>query len=92
MLEETVLLDTRRRQTLPPHRRRLGVIFQEDRLFPHLSVRQNLGYGRWLSPQRMPRVACDRIIDMLALAPLLDRRPAGCPAASASAWRSDGRC
>ena len=32
----------------PPHRRRIGYVFQEGRLFPHLSVAQNLVYGRWM--------------------------------------------
>ncbi|MCH8467846.1 MAG: ATP-binding cassette domain-containing protein, partial [Roseinatronobacter sp.] len=41
-----VLVDTQARHWLPPHRRRIGYIFQEGRLFPHLSVRQNLLYGR----------------------------------------------
>lgn len=76
-LDDTVLLDRAQHQALPAHRRRLGVIFQEARLFPHLSVRQNLGYGRWLSPDRMPGHERDRIIEMLGLGPLLDRRPSG---------------
>ena len=41
-LGETWLVDTRRRHWMPPHRRRLGVVFQEARLFPHYSVRGNL--------------------------------------------------
>jgi len=40
-----VLTDTSTGIHLPPHRRRIGYVFQESRLFPHLSVRQNLGYG-----------------------------------------------
>src|SRR5271167_2123921 len=42
-----VLTDTARGIFVPPHRRKLGTIFQEGRLFPHMSVRQNLLYGAW---------------------------------------------
>ncbi len=38
---------------LPVHLRRIGYVFQEARLFPHLSVRGNLGYGRWFRPERV---------------------------------------
>ncbi len=72
---DRVLLDTATKTCLPPHRRRLGYIFQEGRLFPHLTVRQNLAYGRWFAPRAAPPVDPDRVIEMLSLGPLLDRRP-----------------
>jgi molybdate transport system ATP-binding protein len=67
--------DTAARLHIPAHRRRIGYVFQDARLFPHLDVRQNLGYGR-----RMNRLADDpaqraRIIDLLDIGSLLDRRP-----------------
>jgi molybdate transport system ATP-binding protein len=60
---------------VPAHRRRIGYVFQDARLFPHLDVRHNLDYGR-----RMNRLAADpahqaRIVDMLDIGNLLDRRP-----------------
>ena len=61
---------------LPPHRRRIGYIFQEGRLFPHLTVAQNLGYGRWFAPKHTRSENTDHIIDMLGIRALLDRRPA----------------
>lgn len=70
-----VLLDTEKRLWLPPHRRRLGYIFQEGRLFPHLTVRQNLLYGRWFAPRDAPREDIGRVVDMLGIGHLLDRRP-----------------
>lgn len=73
-----VLLDTAAGVFLPPHRRRLGYVFQEGRLFPHLSVRANLLYGRWFSRAPRgpdPRAEFDRIVEMLGIAPLLARRP-----------------
>ena len=70
-----LLLDTAQAIALKPHRRRLGYIFQEARLFPHLSVRQNLGYGAWFAPRTAPREDMGRIVEMLGLGGLLDRRP-----------------
>lgn len=71
-----VLTDTARRIHLPPHRRRLGVIFQDGRLFPHLTVRQNLRYGRWFSPRASRRTSESAVVEMLGIGPLLDRAPA----------------
>jgi molybdate transport system ATP-binding protein len=70
-----VLLDTEARRFLPPHRRRLGYIFQEGRLFPHLTVRQNLLYGHWFSPRDARTGNLSHVIEMLGIGPLLDRRP-----------------
>jgi molybdate transport system ATP-binding protein len=69
-----VLLDTARGVSLPPPRRRIGYVFQDARLFPHLTVRQNLLYGRWFAPKGAG-VSLDRIVDLLGMGPLLARRP-----------------
>lgn len=75
-----LLVDSEAGLFVPPHRRRIGTVFQEGRLFPHLSVRQNLMIGRLLTPRRA-RLAggpeLDQVVDLLGLAPLLGRRPAG---------------
>ena len=71
-----VLLDTAQGIRLRPHKRHLGYVFQEGRLFPHLSVRQNLAYGAWFAPKDAPRADMDRVVEMLGIGPLLDRRPA----------------
>ncbi|PAU98766.1 molybdenum ABC transporter ATP-binding protein [Paracoccus salipaludis] len=76
VVDGTVLTDTARRIHLPPHRRRLGVIFQDGRLFPHLTVRQNLRYGRWFSPRAARRTAEAAVVEMLGIGSLLDRAPA----------------
>lgn len=75
-VQDWVLVDTKARRFLPPHRRRLGYVFQEGRLFPHLTVRQNLGYGRWFAPRDAPVESMARVVEMLGIGPLLDRRPA----------------
>ena len=69
------LLDTEAGLCLPPHRRRVGYIFQEGRLFPHLTVRQNLAYGAWFAPKDAPREDIGRVVDLLGIGALLDRRP-----------------
>jgi molybdate transport system ATP-binding protein len=75
VIGDDVLLDTQRHLFVPRHRRRFGYVFQEARLFPHLSVRQNLGYGRWFSRHPKSVTEFDRVVEMLGIAPLLDRRP-----------------
>jgi molybdate transport system ATP-binding protein len=75
-VDGSALLDTERKLYVPTHRRRIGYVFQEGRLFPHLTVRQNLLFGRWFSPRRERRSApFDDVVDLLGIAPLLDRRP-----------------
>jgi molybdate transport system ATP-binding protein len=75
-VDDEVLVDTARGVFVPPHRRRLGYVFQEGRLFPHLTVRQNLLYGRWFAPATARRDDLDRVVDLLGLAAVLERRPA----------------
>lgn len=75
VLDGVTLTDTEKRLLVPRHRRRFGYVFQEARLFPHLSVRQNIGYGRWFAPKAARGDDFDRIVDMLGIAALLDRRP-----------------
>jgi molybdate transport system ATP-binding protein len=72
-----VLFDGAAGIDLPPHRRRLGYVFQEGRLFPHLTVRQNLLYGRWFTARTERYGSLDQVVDLLGIAPLLDRRPGG---------------
>ena len=70
------LCDTAQGHWLPPHKRRLGYVFQEGRLFPHLTVSQNLRFGRWFAPKDAPREDMGGVIEMLGIGPLLHRRPA----------------
>ena len=58
---------------LPVHRRRLGYVFQEAGLFPHLSVRRNLEYGWQRIPQAERKVQLEQAVEWLALSKLLDR-------------------
>jgi molybdate transport system ATP-binding protein len=70
-----VLFDDRTGVHVPPHRRRIGYVFQEGRLFPHLTVRQNLLYGWWFTPRSERRERLDPVVDLLGLQPFLERRP-----------------
>ena len=60
---------------VPPHRRRIGYVFQDARLFPHLDVRRNLDYGRRMNRLAMDPAQHTRVTDLLDIGPLLDRRP-----------------
>ncbi len=76
VIDGTVLLDTATGVRMPVHRRRIGCVFQEARLLPHLSVRQNLRFGRLFARgSGGPSLAA--VADLLGIAPLLERRPAG---------------
>ncbi|WP_137136778.1 molybdenum ABC transporter ATP-binding protein [Rhizobium sp. FKY42] len=75
LVGDQVLLDTNKGICLPPHRRGLAYVFQEPRLFPHLTVRQNLGYGQWFARSRSSFADPEKIISMLGLEALLPRRP-----------------
>src|SRR5262249_46503112 len=74
-LDGAVLFDAAARIDVPPYLRRIGYVFQEGRLFPHLSVRRNLDYGRWMSGHARDPAEAGRIVEMLDIGHLLDRRP-----------------
>jgi len=69
------LVDTAARCFVPAHRRRIGYVFQDARLFPHLTVRQNLAYGRLFAPRADRWADVPRLVELLGIGPLLDRRP-----------------
>jgi molybdate transport system ATP-binding protein len=72
-LDDTVLLDTQQRLYVPPERRRIGYVFQDARLFPHLNVAANLKYGERRAPaQRF--VTLDMVAGLLDLGSLMNRR------------------
>jgi molybdate transport system ATP-binding protein len=73
-----VLVDTDAGIWLPPERRRVGLVFQDARLFPHMSVATNLRFGqRRAPPDAQPRAAVtfDEVVDLLGIGALLTRRP-----------------
>ena len=76
-LNGRTLLDTARKISLTPPQRNVGVVFQDALLFPHLTVRDNLQYGR--RHRRHPRRTVDfaRVVEVLELGALLQRYPRG---------------
>lgn len=73
VLDGQVLIDTAADVNMPAAIREVGYVFQDGRLFPHLSVRANLLYGAQARRRLSSRF--DHLVELLALAPLLDRRP-----------------
>ena len=71
----TLLFDSAGNVSQPPHRRGIGYVFQDGRLFPHLTVAQNLDYGRRMYRLPVDASERDRVIGMLDIGPLLTRRP-----------------
>jgi len=74
-LGDMVLFDSAGGVNMPAHTRRIGYVFQEGRLFPHLTVAQNLAYGRWMHGLRRDADEQQRIVALLDLSPFLARHP-----------------
>tara|TARA_R110002049_G_scaffold23781_6_gene84661 strand:- start:44673 stop:45758 length:1086 start_codon:yes stop_codon:yes gene_type:complete len=75
VLDGEVLLDTPRGRFVPPHQRRLGYVFQDARLFPHLNVRENLEFGARYAPKGSRGAGFDDVVELLGLSALLARAP-----------------
>lgn len=75
VLDDEVLFDDAARIDLPAWGRRIGYVFQEGRLFPHLSIKHNLDYGRWMGGHAADPAAFAHVVELLAIGHLLDRRP-----------------
>lgn len=75
VVDGATFLDSEKGVDLAPRRRRIGYVFQESRLFPHLSVEQNLRYGEKFTPAPRRIVDFDAVTTLLGLASLLARRP-----------------
>ena len=74
-LDDLVLFDSATRTNVSVHKRRVGTVFQEGRLFPHLTVAQNLDYGRWMGAMPVDEAERARVIELLNIGHLLKRRP-----------------
>jgi len=76
VLDGRVLVDTEMHLFVPAHERRIGVVFQDSHLFPHLGVKQNLLFGRWFAPRHERTLSFDAVVATLGIGHLLDRAPA----------------
>ena len=75
VVDGTVLVDTAAGVFVPAWRRRIGYVFQEGRLFPHLTVRQNLMFGRRFRPAAGREIGLEAVAALLGIGDLLQRRP-----------------
>lgn len=75
ILDGEYLFDTKRGIDIPLHQRRIGTVFQDSRLFPHLSVRDNLNYGFDLVPQKNRRLGFSQVVELLDIGQLLTQKP-----------------
>ena len=75
MIDGETVDDVEKHVHVPVHRRRVGYVFQDARLFPHLDVRQNLDYGRRMNHLADDPAQLKRITELLDIGNLLDRRP-----------------
>lgn len=76
VVREKTLVDTNVGIYVPAYRRRVGVVFQDGQLFPHLTVEQNINFGRWFTPPEVDQVPLSLVVDVLGIGQLLKRRPA----------------
>lgn len=75
-IDGRALFDAAQRIDVPTHRRRVGYVFQDARLFPHRSVRANLLYGRHGTHGGEATFELDAVVELLGIGALLERRPA----------------
>lgn len=74
--KDRVIFDRDLALDVPPHKRRIGYVFQEGLLFPHLSVVKNLRFGQRFAPRGARIEGFDKVVSLLGLGTLLDRQPA----------------
>ena len=75
-LSGRTLVSTSERVNLPPERRRVGFVYQDTALFPHMTVERNIEYGHRLTPEDRRRIEPAELTELLAIQHLLDRKPA----------------
>lgn len=75
VIDGACLFDSARGIFVPSYKRKLGTVFQEGRLFPHLSVRQNLLYGAWFAQAVKKKANLSRVADLLGIEHLMNRYP-----------------
>ena len=76
-IADRVVFDSVAGADVPARLRRVGFVFQDGLLFPHLSVKRNLVYGSWARRRPRATLEIERTIEILGIGHLLDRSPAG---------------
>ena len=90
-LDGTVLHDTSQGHSLPPQKRRIGYVFQDPLLFPHLDVTGNLRYGQHRAQPRGTEAELADAVELLGLGDCSAAGRTSSPVESANAWHSDAR-
>lgn len=75
VINNECLFDSRQHINTPIHERRIGLVFQDGRLFPHLNVAQNLSYAMHFVPKEQQQFNMEHIVQLLEIGPLLLQRP-----------------
>lgn len=75
VINNECLFDSQAGINIPIHQRRIGLIFQENRLFPHYSVQDNLTYGFNLLEKEQRQFSVKQIVTLLEIGDLLEQRP-----------------
>ncbi len=74
-LNGAVFYDSDKKTNMVPEKRRIGYVFQDGKLFPHLTVKSNLEYGMKLISRSDRKVGFDEVVSLLGIEQLLGRRP-----------------
>ena len=75
LLNQNKLLDIKNKFNQPSHLRRIGLMWQDGQLFPHLTVQQNIEYGYQLLKPEQRKIQPKQLIELLEIGHLLQRRP-----------------
>jgi molybdate transport system ATP-binding protein len=74
-IDNEVVLDTTKHVHIKTRKRRIGYVFQEGRLFPHMTVRKNLLFGNSYTDESAQLIEFEELVDLLEIRPLLEKRP-----------------
>lgn len=74
-LENACLFDSAKGINIPAHQRQIGMVFQDSRLFPHLTVQDNLNYGFKLLAKEKRRLGFHQVVELLEIGQLLKQKP-----------------
>ena len=75
MINGECLFDSELQINIPIHRRKIGLVFQDGRLFPHLTVEHNLSYALNFTPVQKQQFQLKQIVELLEIGQLLNQRP-----------------
>ena len=75
LIDGECIFDSQVRINKPIHQRKIGLVFQDSRLFPHLNVKENLSYSLRFNPQLKMQFQFNKIVELFEIGHLLEQRP-----------------